>query len=97
VRATLAHERAGAQRRPARRVGDCVQDALLCRGVLDAAVDPLVKPWEIGALPPCVLEAGGSVSDLNGETTRIVERRPFVAASSAALRRASCAQVGTPV
>jgi histidinol-phosphatase len=77
-----------------RLVGDCVQYALLCRGMLDAAVDPAMKPWDIGALVPCVLEAGGSISDLHGETERIVERRSLVAASCAALRRAICARVG---
>jgi histidinol-phosphatase len=77
-------------------VGDCVQYALLCRGLLDAAVDPLMKPWDIGAIVPCVLEAGGSISDLNGESTHIVERSSFVAASSARLRRAICAQIGKP-
>ncbi len=76
-----------------RLVGDCVQYALLCRGALDAAVDPLMKPWDIGALVPCVAEAGGSVSDLNGETSAILERQSLVAASSAGLRRAICAQV----
>jgi histidinol-phosphatase len=77
-----------------RLVGDCVQYALLCRGAIDAAVDPLMKPWDIGALASCVLEAGGSISDLTGETTRIVERSSFVAASCAPLRRAICAHVG---
>ena len=77
-----------------RLVGDCVQYALLCRGALDAAVDPLMKPWDIGALAPCVLEAGGSISDLAGATTRLIERSSIVAASSVALRRAICAQVG---
>ena len=77
-----------------RLVGDCVQYALLCRGAIDAAVDPLMKPWDIRALAPCVLEAGGSISDLTGETARIVERSSFVAASSAPLRRAICARVG---
>jgi histidinol-phosphatase len=77
-----------------RLVGDCVQYALLCRGVLDAAIDPLMKPWDIGALAPCVLEAGGSISDLTGETARIVERTSFVAASCAPLRRAICKRVG---
>ena len=71
-----------------RLVGDCVQYALLCRGQLDGCIDPLMKPWDIGALAPCVEEAGGSVSDLSGETTRLVERSSLVAASSAALRRA---------
>jgi len=79
-----------------RLVGDCVQYALLCRGAIDAAVDPLMHPWDIGALAPCVLEAGGSISDLNGETARIVERSSFVAASTSSLRRAICGQVGRP-
>lgn len=77
-----------------RLVGDCVQYALLCRGAIDAAIDTLMKPWDIGALAPCVLEAGGSISDLNGESARIVERSSFVAAGSASLRRAICACVG---
>ena len=73
-----------------RLVGDCVQYSLLCRGVLDAAIDPLMNPWDIGALVPCVLEAGGSFSDLAGETLGILRRSSFVAASSAALRRSIC-------
>ena len=73
-----------------RMVGDCVQYALLCRGTLDAAVDPFMKPWDIGALVPCVLEAGGSISDLQGETARILERTSIVAASSVTLRRELC-------
>ena len=79
-----------------RLVGDCVQYALVCRGVLDAGIDPVLKPWDIGAIAPCVLEAGGAVSDLNGESTRIVERSSLVAASSARLRREICAKVGHP-
>jgi histidinol-phosphatase len=73
-----------------RLVGDCVQYALLCRGVLDAAVDPAMKPWDIGALAICVQEAGGSVSDLTGEDRALVERGSLVAASSDALRGAIC-------
>jgi histidinol-phosphatase len=79
-----------------RLVGDCVQYALLCRGAIDAAIDTLMNPWDIGALAPCVLEAGGFISDLNGESARIVERSSFVAANSARLRRAICACVGRP-
>ena len=75
-----------------RLVGDCVQYPLLCRGALDGAIDPLMKPWDIAALVPCVLEAGGSISDLNGETSQIVERSSIVAASSDKLRRQICRQ-----
>jgi len=76
-----------------RLVGDCVQYALLCRGTIDAAVDPLMNPWDIAALVPCALEAGGSVSDLAGQTTHLVERRSFVAASSTRLRREICSRI----
>jgi histidinol-phosphatase len=79
-----------------RLVGDCVQYALVCRGILDAAIDPLMKPWDIGALAICVLEAGGSVSDLNGADGALVERRSLVAASSPVLRRAICRAVSAP-
>jgi histidinol-phosphatase len=79
-----------------RAVGDCAQYVLVCRGVLDAAVDSRMKPWDIGALVPCVREAGGTVSDLAGHTTRLVERSSFVAASSESLRRAICARVARP-
>lgn len=78
-----------------RLLTDCIPYALLCRGALDAAVGTLLKPWDIGALVPCVLEAGGSISDLSGETARIVERSSLVATSSAHLRRAICAGVGS--
>jgi histidinol-phosphatase len=76
-----------------RLVGDCVQYALVCRGAIDAAVDPLMNPWDIGPLAVCVREAGGSVSDLYGQTTQVVRRRSFVAASSPGLRRAICRRV----
>lgn len=69
-----------------RMAGDCVQYALLCRGVLDAAVDPFMKPWDIAALVPCVTEAGGVISDLQGASNRLLERTSIVAASSARLR-----------
>jgi histidinol-phosphatase len=77
-----------------RLVGDCVQYALICRGALDGGIDFSIKPWDLGSLVPCVLEAGGSVGDLQGETDRILERRSFVAASSSRLRLAICRKLG---
>ncbi len=73
-----------------RMVGDCVQYPLVCRGVLDAAIDPRMKPWDIAAVAPCILEAGGAISDLEGNTSRIIDRHSIVAASSDALRRQIC-------
>jgi histidinol-phosphatase len=52
-----------------------------------------MHPWDIGALVPCVREAGGSVSDLAGHTTHLIERSSFVAASTETLRRAIVNQV----
>lgn len=71
-----------------RMVGDCVQYALVCRGVLDAAVDPFMKPWDVAALVPCVTEAGGVIGDLLGgaEKGRLLECGSMVAASGARLR-----------
>ena len=77
-----------------RMVGDCVQYPLVCRGVLDAAVDPLMKPWDIAAVVPCIVEAGGVISDLEGQTTDMIGRDSTVAASSAGLRREICRAIG---
>jgi len=70
-----------------RMAGDCVQYALLCRGALDAAVDPFMKPWDIAALVPCVTEAGGVIGDLAGATVPILSRSSIVAANCARLQR----------
>ena len=50
-----------------RFVGDCYQHALVCRGVLDAAIDTEMEPWDSAALISCVEEAGGLTSTLGGE------------------------------
>ncbi len=73
-----------------RLVGDCVQYALLCRGELDAAIDPRMSAWDIAALVVCVREAGGSVSDFAGREGDLLQASTFVAASGVALRRAMC-------
>jgi histidinol-phosphatase len=46
--------------------GDCVNYALLCQGSIDVALDPRMNPWDIAALVPCVEEAGGALSSLDG-------------------------------
>jgi histidinol-phosphatase len=44
-----------------RYVGECVPYALLCRGLIDCALNPAMKPWDVAALVPRVSEAGGVV------------------------------------
>jgi histidinol-phosphatase len=46
--------------------GDCINYALLCQGRVDVAIDPRMNPWDIAAVAPCVREAGGALSSLDG-------------------------------
>lgn len=46
--------------------GDCINYALLCEGRIDVALDPGMHPWDIAALVPCVREAGGVISSIDG-------------------------------
>ena len=47
--------------------GDCINYALLCLGRIDVAIDPRMNPWDIAAVAPCVREAGGVLSSLDGD------------------------------
>jgi len=51
--------------------GDCGQYLALCRGNADVVIDPIMKPWYIGALLPCIKEAGGIVTDLQGNPASV--------------------------
>jgi len=65
--------------------GDCVNYALLCQGRVDVALDPRMNPWDIAALAPCVREAGGVLSSLDGQEEGVVWRSDLVASANAAL------------
>jgi fructose-1,6-bisphosphatase/inositol monophosphatase family enzyme len=39
---------------------------LLCQGRIDVAMDPRMNPWDIAAIAPCVREAGGMLTALDG-------------------------------
>jgi histidinol-phosphatase len=54
------------QARRFRWSGDCINYALLCQGRIDVALDPRMNPWDIAAVAPCVREAGGVLSSLDG-------------------------------
>jgi histidinol-phosphatase len=68
-----------------RFISDCVQHALVAQGRIDAAVDPIMNPWDIAALVPCVEEAGGTTSDLEGRRDNIVWRPNLLSSSSSLL------------
>lgn len=49
-----------------RGFGDFYQHCLVAEGVLDAALEPVVAPWDVAALVPIIFEAGGICTDLMG-------------------------------
>src|SRR6266513_2370615 len=50
-----------------RGFGDFYQHMLVAEGAGEAAIDPVVQPWDIAALQVIVEEAGGRATDLSGE------------------------------
>ena len=65
-----------------RFVTDCLQHALVARGRTHAAVDTLMRPWDVAALVPCVREAGGVAEALDEEADDVVFGGSLVTASS---------------
>jgi histidinol phosphatase-like enzyme (inositol monophosphatase family) len=46
--------------------GDCYAHVLVATGRAGICVDPILNPWDAGALIPIVEEAGGTFTDWNG-------------------------------
>jgi histidinol-phosphatase len=64
--------------------GDCINYALLCQGRVDVAIDPRMNPWDIAAVAPCVREAGGVLTSLEGNEN-VVWQPNLVASANAKL------------
>ena len=64
-----------------------VQYALLAKGSVDVAMDAVMHPWDIAALAPCIEEAGGVVSDLEGHREGIIWRPNLIGASTTELHK----------
>ena len=65
--------------------GDCVQHAVVCRGDASAAIDTVMRPWDSAAIVPCVEEAGGVVTTLEGERHNVVFGGSLLTSSGPAL------------
>jgi histidinol-phosphatase len=65
-----------------RFISDVVQHALVAQGRVDAAIEPIVHPWDIAAVVPCIEEAGGTVSDWEGRREGVVWQPQFLSSSS---------------
>ena len=48
---------------------DCYAAVLLATGRADAAIEPIVHPWDIAAIWPVIAEAGGRCTDWDGNDT----------------------------
>ncbi len=72
--ATLAAEgyQAAAERlqgkvRLVRSWGDCYGHFMVATGRADIMLDPILNPWDVAALGPCVEGAGGRITDREGK------------------------------
>ena len=72
------------QARRLRWSGDCINYSLLCQGRVDVALDPRMNPWDIAAVVPCVREAGGALTSLDGNED-VVWQPNLVASANPAL------------
>ncbi len=82
--APLRLSRLYTQARRFRWSGDCINYALLCQGRIDVAIDPRMNPWDIAAIAPCVREAGGMLTSIDGNEN-VVWQPNLVASANAAL------------
>ena len=64
--------------------GDCINYTLLCQGRIDVAIDPRMNPWDIAAVVPCVQEAGGVLTSLDGKED-VVWQPNLIASANAKL------------
>jgi histidinol-phosphatase len=54
-----------------RGFGDSFAHTLVIRGMAEAMVDPVVKPYDVAAAKICVEEAGGRFTDMKGVKTHL--------------------------
>ncbi|MGH7507449.1 MAG: histidinol-phosphatase [Longimicrobiales bacterium] len=64
--------------------GDCYGYALVATGRAEAMLDPIVSIWDTAAIAPIITEAGGIITDWNGENDY---RKGSLVATNAALAR----------
>lgn len=51
----------------ARSWADAYGYLMVASGRADVMIDPIMSPWDIGPLKPIILEAGGRITDLDGQ------------------------------
>lgn len=54
---------------PTRTWGDAYGYAMVASGLAEAMIDPVVSMWDVAAIKPIILEAGGVYTDCRGQAT----------------------------
>jgi histidinol phosphatase-like enzyme (inositol monophosphatase family) len=62
-----------------RTFGDCYGYLLLANGFADIMVDPIMNPWDLLPLIPCIEGAGGRITDWQGRNAAHLEATSAVA------------------
>ena len=65
--------------------GDCIQHVSVLRGKVDAAIDTIMKPWDVAPLIICLKESGAYVSDLSGNQMDILSGSTLISSRNAQL------------
>ncbi|PHM74896.1 inositol monophosphatase family protein [Xenorhabdus kozodoii] len=63
-------------------INDCYQHVMVSMGRIDAALDTLMKPWDIAALIPCMRESGVVCANLQGSREKLLHGGSLITASS---------------
>ncbi len=66
-------------------INDCYQHIMVAMSRIDAAIDTLMKPWDIAALIPCMREAGVACATIGGVDTNLLYAGSLITASSQSL------------
>ena len=65
-----------------RTFGDCYGYLLLASGWADVVVDPIMNPWDLLPLIPCIVGAGGKITDWQGNDASRPEANSIVACAA---------------
>jgi len=63
-------------------INDCYQHGMVCKGRIHCAIDTIMKPWDIAAIIPCIVGAGGCFSSLNGSRDNVLQSGSLISASN---------------
>ncbi len=66
-----ASEKLQGKVRLVRSWGDCYGHFMVATGRADIMLDPILNPWDVAALRPCVEGAGGRLTDMGGKVQKL--------------------------